>query len=204
MKIGNLNVYGIIYKVTNKINGKVYIGQTIDTFKRRYHSKGGNTLIERMYNTYIYNKNNNKSYNDHLLNSIEKYGFNNFDVVDIFDIAFSREELDIKEKSWISIYKSTDKKYGYNILEGGTVGYTYTEEVKSKMKEAKEGIYFGKDNPFYGKHHSEEQKAKWSKQRKGRKLSEEWKKNIGKSQQKKVINLDTGLIFNSIKEATEE
>lgn len=36
MKIGNLNVYGVIYKITNKINDKVYIGQTIDGFKVRY------------------------------------------------------------------------------------------------------------------------------------------------------------------------
>lgn len=39
MKIGNLEVYGVIYKITNKVNNKVYIGQTVLGFKKRY----GNT-----------------------------------------------------------------------------------------------------------------------------------------------------------------
>lgn len=39
----------------------------------------------------------------------------------------------------------------------------------------------GEDNPFYGQTHSEAQKAKWSKERRGRKLSEEWKSNMSKS-----------------------
>lgn len=39
----------------------------------------------------------------------------------------------------------------------------------------------GEDNPFYGQTHSEAQKAKWSKERRGRKLPEEWKSNMSKS-----------------------
>ena len=120
MNIGNLNIYGIIYKITNKINKKVYIGQTSNErgFEGRYCRKG-NSDIDRVYK---YLKNNNKFINYHLLNSIEKYGFDVFEVVKIFDIAFSKEELDIKEKCWISIYNSTNSKYGYNNNEGGSNG----------------------------------------------------------------------------------
>ena len=58
MKLGNIEIYGIIYKIENKINGKVYIGQT--------SQKGG---FDRRY------KNNLLDYtsNEHLKYSLEKY-----------------------------------------------------------------------------------------------------------------------------------
>ena len=117
MKIGNLEVYGIIYKITNLFNNKIYIGQTIQGFNKRYSSKGKD--IERVYNHFKSCKTKNYFYNEHLLKSIEKYGINNFSVSNIFDIAFSKEELDIKEKLWISIYDSTNQNKGYNIAKGG-------------------------------------------------------------------------------------
>ena len=48
MKIGNLEVYGVIYKITNKINRKIYIGQTIEGFKKRYK----NNLKKYTHNIY--------------------------------------------------------------------------------------------------------------------------------------------------------
>ena len=49
MKIGNLECYGVIYKITNKVNGKVYVGQTSKSggFKKRY-DYGGDGII-RVY-----------------------------------------------------------------------------------------------------------------------------------------------------------
>lgn len=92
-KIGNIETYGIIYKITNKINSKVYIGQTIQDggFKQRYHSN-----LELNTN------------NEYLKKSIKKYGFENFEVDNVFDIAFSQEELNIKEELWIRYYNSTN------------------------------------------------------------------------------------------------
>lgn len=99
MKIGNLEVYGVIYKITNKVNGKVYIGQTKNGFKSRY---GGN-LYKNTKNIY-------------LKRSIEKYGIDNFEICEIIDVAFSREELNLKESMWIARNNSTDNKYGYNLI----------------------------------------------------------------------------------------
>lgn len=129
MKIGNLEVYGVIYKITNLANGKVYIGQTSRNtgFKRRYSCSGSG--IERVYNYHKNRKNNNEVYNVHLLNSIEKYGFENFEVIEIFDFAFSKKELDIKEKSYISLYKSYESEFGYNNNLGGNSIKTYKKVV---------------------------------------------------------------------------
>lgn len=119
MKIGNLEVYGIIYKITNLVNGKVYIGQTTkrNGFKDRYPYNGNG--IERVYKTHYYRRKNNGGYNKHLLESIEKYGFKSFRVIEIFDYAFSKKELNIKEKLYISLYSSNDDLHGYNRTMGG-------------------------------------------------------------------------------------
>ncbi len=141
MKIGNIKCYGIIYKITNKVNGKVYIGQTIQNFKRRYR----NGIIDTR--------------NEYLKKSIEKYGVENFEIIEKYDIAFSKQELDIKEIMYIKLYNSTNPKYGYNFREGGSNGL-FNDEIRKKMSEA--------------------QKGKPSK-RKGTKLSEETKRKVSEN-----------------------
>lgn len=121
MLIGNLEVYGIIYKITNMVNGKIYIGQTTIGFKNRY-ANGGGTLIDRVYRHHNYRENKNFDYNKHLLSSIKKYGLISFEVKEYFDIAFSKDELDIKECTYIKLYNCLNKKYGYNHKEGGGHG----------------------------------------------------------------------------------
>jgi hypothetical protein len=145
MKIGNLKIYGIIYKITNIIN-KVYIGQTVSEkgFNGRYRQ--GGIGIERVYKYHLKMKNkNNKSYNSHLYNSINKYGLNAFQVTEIFDIAFSKEELDIKEDMWINYYDCI--KYGYNRKTGGANG-RLSDKSKFKISKSKIGKNTGKDNSF--------------------------------------------------------
>jgi hypothetical protein len=117
LRIGNLEVYGIIYKIVNKINNKVYIGQTIRPFNIRYQRKGEG--IERVYKYHITLRNYNGSENEHLLRSIEKYGFSNFDIIENFDYGINKEELNEKEIYWINYYNSTDNNYGYNHTKGG-------------------------------------------------------------------------------------
>ena len=119
MKIGNLEVYGVIYKITNKINGKVYIGQTIQSngFDDRYKYNAV-CDIEKVYRYYQNRKDWSKYWNKHLVYAIEKYGFDAFEVDKVFDVAFSKEELNVKEQSWILIYDSYNN--GYNNDGGGS------------------------------------------------------------------------------------
>lgn len=116
MFIGNIEVYGIIYRIKNKVNNKVYIGQCVDKFKRRYKGK-------RWWDY---------THNLHLKNSYNKYGVENFEVTEIIDIAFSKSELNIKEQLWILRYSSVNPKFGYNKAYGGNINI-YTEETRSKM-----------------------------------------------------------------------
>ena len=170
MKIGNLEVYGIIYKITNLANEQVYIGQTISKngFKGRYQYSGQG--IERIYRYHEYQKEKNRFHNNLLYNSIKKYGVNNFKVDEIFDIAFSKEELDIKEKTYINLYNSIDN--GYNFRDGGANG-KFSEKSIKKMKISS-----------FGKKASKEAKLKMSKSHRGKitgprkPLSEEVKKKI--------------------------
>lgn len=174
----------IIYKLTNKVNGKVYIGKTERTIKER--------MDEHIRHNYIV-----------VDKAIRKYGIDSF-VVEVVDSASSIEELDKKEQEWIEKCDCLLPK-GYNQTFGGSTskGFHHRDESKQKMSISKSEAYKGEGNPFYGKKHSEESKAKMSRSRKGRVLSEEWKEKIGKAQRKKVINLDTDEVFDSVKSAAE-
>ncbi len=169
--IVNMNeseIYGVIYKITNIKNKKVYIGQTIQSFDRRY-SYSSEKDIEKVYKTHIGHKKCNSNYNTHLVRSIEKYGFDNFDVDKEFDVAYSKDELDKKEKYWIDFYKSTEPEYGYNKKTGGANGIPSAETL-NKMRESMLG------HPNYLKSQSEESRMKISKSLSGIKRSEDTKK----------------------------
>jgi len=86
-----------IYKITNKINGKVYIGQSWDIEKRWANEKSGRT-------------------NNHLLKSFKKYGFENFhfEVLENLCENTPQEYLDIKEDFYILKTNSLDPNFGYN------------------------------------------------------------------------------------------
>lgn len=222
MKIGNLEVYGIIYKITNKINNKVYIGQTSRKygFKDRYSYSGKG--IERVYKYHQSNKSNKLLYNSHLLRSIEKYDFEAFQVNEIFDIAFSKDELNIKEELWIKIYKSNNGNYGYNHSTGGESAIP-NKEVREKMRNKalirfkdkrnhpRYGISrYGEENPFYGKEHTDETKNKISNNRKGKGLKDvNWMTLTGGYKGKdnpkstKVICITTGKIFECLADGAE-
>lgn len=130
-------VYGIIYLIRNKVNNKLYFGQTTKNFNIRYAGD-----IKKF------------THNEHLRNSIEKYGENNFEIIEEFDIAYSREELDRLEDMYIKLYDTVNSKFGYNKRYGGINGKylegrsrkiicVTTGEVFDKMSYAADKYYNG-------------------------------------------------------------
>ncbi len=176
----------IIYKVTNNINGKIYIGQTCRTLYERMgeHVRRKTTYFDRAFS---------------------KQAKDNF-TVKVIDSARTQEELNEKEIFWITFFKCLCPN-GYNMCDGGgvTSGYHHSQESKIKMSTAKKisGSQVGEKNSFYGKTHSDKQKAKWSEERKGSRHTKETidKLRMSKKNAKSVINLNTGEKFISIAEA---
>lgn len=123
-----------IYMFKNKINNKIYIGQTNNLRNRFLKHKSVANL----------NKENHPLYN-----SIRKYGINNFDFIEI-EAVNSLKEANEKEIYWIKYYNSNNRNFGYNITEGG-LNCKMTEETKKKLSIANKG----EKNAFYGKKHSD-------------------------------------------------
>jgi len=145
----------IIYKITNKINNKIYIGQTVKSLKLRWkqHCNGNRHSLA-------------------LSNAIKKYGIDGFNI-EIVDFAENLEELNKKEEEYINKFNSLAPN-GYNLMTGG-IRPKFSEESKKRMGRK------GSRHPLYGKKHSEESKKKISESHKGKKLTKDHKLNISNS-----------------------
>lgn len=101
------------------INGKVYIGQTINTLEYRQNQHIREAKLKNRPTVYFHN-------------AINKYGEENFRF-EIIDTACTQKELDEKEIYWISYYQSNNKEKGYNLDSGGKSGGVKSEETKRKI-----------------------------------------------------------------------
>ena len=210
MKLNNgIEIYGYIYKILNKVNGKCYIGQSTKEFNLRYRHKG--IGLERVFKYQASEKKRGCHYNKSLLDDFYEFGIENFELIYPLDVAFSETELDLKERHYISLYKSNMLEFGYNKHSGGKFkGGYYNEEYKEIMslngKRAWVEHYDklmnsrarGEKHGFYNKHHSVETREKISKSLNGRYISSKNPTSI------KVICLDNLKIYDCIRDIERE
>jgi len=112
---------GVIYKITNKINGLIYIGQTTDMKRRLKEYKNGSKKL-------------NKHRNYMIMQEMYKYGFDNFEF-EIIEYNIPLLLLNSREIFWIDKLQSRNSLIGYNSKTGGKGG-ELTEISKHKMAES--------------------------------------------------------------------
>jgi group I intron endonuclease len=165
----------IIYKVTNLVNNKIYIGQTIKTLKERIKNHVRESKNKNIYRPFLL--------------ALKKYGLENF-LFEEIDNADSLNELDKKEIYWINLYDSTNKEKGYNISFGGQsyeYNNTFGKLISEGLKRSKKWQEYKKTDKY------KEQLKNFFCVKKGEKLSNEHKEKIWKSNKERILkqNYDT-------------
>ena len=228
------NHYNCIYMYTNKINGKRYIGQTND-FNRRYKEHIA-AMTNENDNEYIYP----------IQRAFRKYGLDNFEVKILKENLNTQCLLNFYECYYIKKFDLLCKNgKGYNLSDGGSNGNNFAgktdeemEEIRQKQSEAHKGKKHsekskqkisnakkGENNPFYGKHHTEESRKKMRENHAnnkgennpnyGKHPSEETKQKLSKARKgknnpkaKRVYQYDLNgnliRVWDYIKQASEE
>lgn len=164
-----------IYGIINLCNGKIYVGQTKQGYRKRFvqhrAKNDGSPLLRR---------------------AMEKYGKDNFEC-ELLDVAYSREEANIKEKMWIKVLRTCDSDYGYNLSKGGVIG-DFNDQVKKKMSLSR----MGKNNNFFGKHHTEESKQMMRDRKVGMYSREKHPRAV------RVKCVETGVVYECIRNAADD
>jgi group I intron endonuclease len=143
----------IVYLLTNKINGKQYVGQTIESLQQRWKNHCWAAFNKKHRSEYL------------ICKALRKYGKDVF-LVEQLDTAKTLDELNQKEKEWIA--KLGTFGNGYNMTEGGggivgLRGERHGMWGKGHLVSGGLNPMFGKTgdlHPMFGKSHSEETKAK--------------------------------------------
>lgn len=171
-----------IYKITNLVNNKIYIGQSkrkeIDT--KEYFGSG------KLINL-----------------AINKHGKENFKK-EILEECKTKKELDERERHWIKYYNSTNRKTGYNISiggDGGNLGKLVNKKISNSVKKLwKQGKYDHVNWSIHqkGKKLSEECKRKISESQKGE--NGYWYKREFTKKHKEKISLSGIKRFNNKEE----
>lgn len=197
-----------IYKHTNKLNGKIYIGMTCD-IEERWGPNGIHYTSDK-YSLFG--------------RAIKKYGWDAF-THEILESGLTWDEANEREIFYIAKYKCNVVRYpelnaGYNLTDGGCgtkghplsddakaklsarnsgsgnlrYGCKLSDETKAKISAANKGRFVGSKSPWYGKKKSPEHIAKILANRKDQ-------SGANNPKARSVICLDTGVIFQTIKDA---
>ena len=132
-----------IYQISAKINNKIYIGSTVN-LKSRKKQHFNDLKLENHHNIYLQRYTN-------------KYGMAalQFSILEFCP----KEKLIKREQFYIDILKPE-----FNIckIAASCLGVKRSKDVRNKMSISHKGKFTGKDNPFFGKHHSAKTKKKIS------------------------------------------
>jgi len=197
-----------IYQIKNLANGKIYIGSAVN-IKGRWKRHKSDLLL-------------NKHHSRYLQNACNKYGFKSFEF-SILEYVEEESKLLEREQYFIDTLKP---EYNMHPIAGSPMGIKRSEETKKKISES----HKGEKNYNYGKHTSEDIRKKISESHKGEKnqnygksFSEEHKRKLSELNKgaknpmygkpraigagkpsKRVICIDTGVVYNSIAEAARQ
>lgn len=160
-----------IYKITNIINNKIYIGKTEKTINKRMRDHINCSKRKRTYTSYLYN-------------AMNEYGVENFKI-EVIEECFDKENLNKREKFWIKALNSRDPNIGYNIQEGGEGGSLRSKEYKSSQKQL-DALDKGRHLPA-----SEKLKKKLSEYRKSVIVSDETREKLRKTSSGKKASEET-------------
>ena len=147
--------YGVIYCITNKVNGKKYIGQTNGTIAKRWKNHISDKTGCRL-----------------LKNAFAKYGVDAFEVCAVAE-AGSPESLNDLEVKLIADFQTQNREFGYNLNVGGKSGPQHPETVAKRSATLK------------GRPLSAEHCAKLSIAHMGHSPSEETRRKMSKPRLKK-------------------
>ena len=120
----------LVYLITNKVNGKQYVGQTIRTLRQRWAS---HTMSARNGVKYA------------ICNAIRKYGEKKFSV-ETLRVCRTRKQMNHVEIFYIKKFRTLYPS-GYNLTPGGD-SPVFTEETKAKMRKVKLGKHFSPATEF--------------------------------------------------------
>lgn len=173
----------LIYKITNIINGKVYIGQTTKTLADR---------IKTHKNSMVSGK------QTHLYSAMRKYGWDNFKF-EVIATAETQCELNALEEYYIKKYDSV--RSGYNMAYGGSINVMYSEivadkhhkrmrdeKVRRKIYESMKESYVARGGATdeHRKHLSENKKAFYQTER-GKEVAREFSQRFNMSDEHKEL-----------------
>lgn len=157
-----------IYRITNLINQKIYIGQTNYPARRwSQHKHAAKTNSQELIVT----------------RAMSKYGFNNF-IFEVIATCRTQDDANYAEEIIIKQYDSRNLNKGYNIKPGGDTS-SPSDETRKKISEGRKRFFkdnFGSNKgvPLTEEHRKNISKASFGKPgtNKGKKFSDEWRQKI--------------------------
>jgi group I intron endonuclease len=185
----------LIYKITNSVNGKVYIGLTTTSLKKRMSNHVRHSRKIKP--------------NQRIHQAIAKHGKENF-LIEQIDFSKTEQEANDREIYWIEHYNSTQYEKGYNMSKGGSGSKkvqahrdSMTEQQKKDMTKnanlSKTGM---KESAESKKLKSDAQNKIWSNITKEKRLERGQKSKAGVSKENKIKQIS--VLLNSVSPARQK